>query len=174
MYSFYWPSLTFRDDGTCFGEFTDNNGPFTINGQFENEHFCFTKSYSGALNIYYVGKFTGDRLNMVYSFTEGETDDLKTRADNGEMMAWTQFSLNYYTFELDFEQSPTFLIEDGKKMKGFVIHLGKLNFISLKTKEGKKTKLKMKRGDEIRYVKCDLDHDQHLIMLADMPMGMGL
>ena len=89
-------------------------------------------------------------------------------------MAYTTFNLSHYTFELNFEQSPTFLIPDGEKHIGFMIHQGKLHIISLKTKEGKKTKLKMKRDNEVRYLKVDLDHEQNLIMLADMPMRMGL
>lgn len=175
-YSFYLPYLNFFDDGSCEAIITDNNGEFTINGFFEGEHLYLTKSYNDNHKIYLVGKFNGARLELAYCFEEGQEEDLKAKLENNEWNAYCELTNDqHYYFEMDELRSHTFLHSDDNKHKGFCIHDGLNYLISLKTKEGKKTKLKMKRDKEVRYVKVDIDHEQFLILLADkMPMGMGL
>jgi len=172
-YSFYLPYLTFKDDGTCFAEFTDNNGTFTILGHLSGEYIFFTKNYtSRELKIYYVGKFKNTRLEMAYSFEEGQDEELKAKVDNGEYMAYTEFTHKHYIFELEGQRSPIFLVEDGHKHRGFMVHEGRNYLISLKTKEGKSTKLKMKRNNknEIRYLKVSIDHDSSFISLENLSL----
>merc|ERR1711957_441903 len=174
-YSFYLPRMTFMDDGMFCNTFTDNNGTFTISGQFVGEFLEFTKSYDSGLCVWLVGKFTGTRLEMAYSFEEGHTEEMQGKVDAGEYMAYTELNLNHYMFEIEEQRVHTFLIADGEKHRGFCIMEGKMYIISMKTKEGKPTKLKMKRDKEVRYVRCDVDHEFFTIVIAGaMPMGMGL
>lgn len=171
-YSFYLPYLTFDDKGKFKNNFTDNNGEFQVEGEFEGDFLVFKKSYE-SLNVYFVGKFKGKRFEMAYSFSEGQNEDLKEKVNNGEYMAYTEFNLTHYTLDLEGESCHTFLLPDEDKYRGFSIHGGKNFIVSAKDRDGKKSKLKMKRDKEIRLLKVDMDHDQFLINLA-MPMGMGL
>ena len=175
VYSFFLPSLTFIDNGSFSNEFTDNCGKFTISGQFNGDYLEFTKVYDSGLTVWFNGKFKGNRLEMAYSFEKENLLEMIKNFKNGEYMAYAEFNLSHYIFEFEDQKNHTFLIEDGNKHKGFCIHEEKMFMISLKTKEGKKTKLKMKRDKEVRYVKADMDYDNFNINVAEeLPLGMGL
>lgn len=173
-YGFYLPYLTFDDNGSFQAQFTDNNGLFTVTGNFQNEWMQFQKTYSSDVNVWYVGRFNGDRLELAYNFQSDSEEELRGKVEAGEYNAHMRFNLAHYNFELDGQVSHTFLYEDGHKHRGFCIHEGKNYYISLKTKEGKRTKLKMKRDKEIRYVRVEINHDEFLITPGDIPLGMGL
>jgi hypothetical protein len=166
--NFYLPYLLLIDNSTFSYALEDMHGEFTIKGALEGNYFCFTKSYSGLLNTYFVGKFSGRNLNMVYSNSneEGQPEALKKKVDLGEFTVNILMETTYFNFNYESKNSHAFLIRDSNndnKLRGFVFHENKSHEAILKIKSGKNSKMKLKRGNVTRYLKVEFNQENFLI-----------